>query len=349
MPETELVGKYTDRLIEDIKTTLPRDEKIPVDTVYFGGGTPSLLQGESVKRIVICLKDNAEISDNAEITLEMNPEDVDDSKISEFKSAGVNRIVLGVQTLCQDSFDIIGRSGKLCTTDVLDVFFSKTGFTHGIDLIAGIPGQTPGSMMAEIERLIKYQPAHISAYILSVEKGTPVYKRIIRDEAFEKMQVDVFRSVIDSLENAGYEHYEISNFALAGNKSRHNMKYWKYEPYIGFGPSSHSFFRNERYSIDMTVSDYINSNYINKNIDERNSCSAVAEILLTGLRLSDGILLEEIAEKSGMPVPAAVMNRLESLATEGKINITPAGGISINREYFFLADSIIYEAVQDII
>ena len=347
--DLHLIDNYIERLISDIKETFSGSEKIKADTIYFGGGTPSLLSSSLIYRIIECLHDNADINKNAEITIEMNPEDASASKISGYVDAGVNRIVLGVQTLNQKFHDTIGRSGTLCVEAVLDTFFAQSGFTRCVDLITGIPEQTPDNIKAEIDGLLKYQPAHISAYILSIEKNTPLYKKNIRNDNFDDMQVDVFKNVIESLINAGYDHYEISNFSLNGSRSRHNMKYWKYDPYIGFGPSSHSFYKNARYSNDMNVRDYINSNRTSNLADVRNESSVISEFFLTGLRLSEGLLLSDIAEKTGFHMPEVVMDRLKSLASDGKINITPDGNISINKNYFFFADSIIYEIVQDII
>jgi oxygen-independent coproporphyrinogen-3 oxidase len=344
-----LIDKYVDRIILDITKTLSGSEKINADTIYFGGGTPSLLSPSSIESIIQCLHDNAGISENAEFTIEMNPEDAVDSKISGYINAGVNRIVLGVQTLNQEFHDTAGRSGNLCIDDVLDRFFSITGFIHCVDLITGIPGHTPENIKPEIERILKYQPEHISAYILSVEKGTPVYNKIKRDEVFDKMQVDVFRSVINILKDAGYDHYEISNFSLNGNISRHNMKYWKYDPYIGFGPSSHSFCFNQRYCNNMNVDEYINSDTVQNIADMRDAGSVIAEIFLTGLRLLQGVSIEEIAEKAGVRIPETVLDRLKTLAAEGKINMDSKGLIKIDNDYFFFADSVIFDIVQDII
>ncbi len=347
--DLHLIDNYIERLISDIKKTFSGSEKIQADTIYFGGGTPSLLAPLLLDRLIKCLHDNADINKNAEITIEMNPEDASASKISEYVDAGVNRIVLGVQTLNQNFHDTIGRSGTLCVNTVLDTFFAQSGFTHCVDLITGIPGQTHDKIKSEIDGLLKYQPEHISAYILSIEKNTPLYKKNIRDKNFDELQVDVFKSVIESLINAGYDHYEISNFSKNGSRSRHNLKYWRYEPYIGFGPSSHSFYKNARYSNEMNVNDYIESTSTRNLHDDRSVFSAISEFFLTGLRLSEGLLLSDIPEKTDMPIPEVVMYRLKSLASEGKISITPDGNISINKNFFFLADSIIYEIVQDII
>ncbi len=347
--ELHLTDKYVDRLITDIIETFSGSEKIKADTIYFGGGTPSLLPPSLIDRIIKCLQDNADINENTEITIEMNPEDASVSKISELVDAGVNRIVLGVQTLNQEFHDTIGRSGSLCTDKVLDTFFGEKGFNHCVDFITGIPGQTRDNVITEIDGILKYQPEHISAYILSIEQGTQLYKKNIRNENFDEMQVEVFKSLMESLIKAGYDHYEISNFSLNSSRSRHNMKYWKYDPYIGFGPSSHSFYKNKRYSNDMNVNDYINSGVTHNLADERNEFSVISEFFLTGLRLSEGFLLSEIVDKTGVHIPEVVMDRLKSLVTDGKIIMNPDGLISIKKDYFFFADSIIYEIVQDII
>ncbi len=246
-----------DGLLREMDARLDGKERVGADTVYFGGGTPSLLEPDQVDRILGVLRERLDIAAGAEITLEMNPRDLSAERLEAYRDAGVNRAVLGVQTLSERLHRIIGRSCPPCTGRELDIFFGVPGITHCADLIAGIPSQRDDELIHDIDTIAGYGAAHLSVYLLTIEHGTPLWRRMSMDDKAESLQKRHFEAARARLRGLGYDHYEISNYARTGFESRHNMKYWRFEPYYGFGPGAHSFVDGERYFNPMTLSGYI--------------------------------------------------------------------------------------------
>jgi oxygen-independent coproporphyrinogen-3 oxidase len=214
----------------------------------------------------------------------MNPEDFTTDKVRGYVSSGVNRIVLGIQSLNKALRRTIGRRGNTEVRKILDKFFLQQGFNRCIDLITGIPGQTYENCLEDLIIISGYRPEHISLYLLSVERGTPLSERLITDDLFDDMQLTVWGRSIDFLVNEGYNHYEISNFSLPGFESIHNSKYWHFIPYAGFGAGAHSFTGSTRYSNNMLLNDYIRQKHAVYTFDNRNESDIVVEFFMTALR-----------------------------------------------------------------
>lgn len=244
--------EYTKKVIEEIYSF----EGEAVDTVYFGGGTPSLLKEENLIKMLNAVRDNFDLQKGSEITFELNPKTADIKKLSALKRAGFNRISMGFQSFCDSELEILGRVHT--AADSKKAFFDarEAGFENiSADIMFAIPNQSMKSLEKTLDEMLSLSPEHFSAYSLSVDEGTPFYHMDLNlpDEDTER---EMYYFICDALKAAGYEHYEISNFAKEGYVSRHNSKYWLGDDYIGFGMGAHSYYKNWRYSNEGGILDY---------------------------------------------------------------------------------------------
>jgi oxygen-independent coproporphyrinogen-3 oxidase len=219
------------------------------DTIYFGGGTPSLLSPSTIGRILDCLSRNYVISKTAEVTLETNPGTVDVQKLREFKLAGINRISVGIQSFDDHDLEFLSRihtaeEAKKCIRLAQEVGFDNLS----LDLIYALAGQRLKAWEKNLATAVSFSPKHISAYSLIVEEGTPLARMVERGEvspAGEGVESEMFLFTMEYLGAQGYEHYEVSNYAKPGYRSLHNSLYWNHDSYLGFGPSAHSFWSGD--------------------------------------------------------------------------------------------------------
>jgi oxygen-independent coproporphyrinogen-3 oxidase len=220
------------------------------DTLYIGGGTPSVLSFGQIEGIIASVRRAFSISEDAEITIEANPGDITGEMLCALRGAGANRLSIGVQSFSNDALTLLGRRHDAGQAEAAVKAARNAGFDNvSIDLIYGIPGQGLNTWIETLRMAVRLNPSHISCYQLTMEKGTPFEadvscgKFLLPDE---DMQADFFFTTSDFLQNEGYSHYEASNFAFAGRESRHNQKYWNHTPYLGLGPSAHSFTAGKR-------------------------------------------------------------------------------------------------------
>ena len=251
---TSLQGKgaFVEALLKEIDlVSRKREPKQIFDTIYLGGGTPSLLTPDELERILQALHTHFKISANCEVTLEANPGTVVESYLQEYRSLGVNRLSLGIQSFNERELHLLERIHS--AAEALQTFdlARRTGFENiSIDLIYALPGQTKAAWQASLQKAVELQPEHISAYNLIFEEGTPFFKRrqegILRPKS-EDEEFDFFMLTNEFLSAHGYPAYEVSNYTRSPRfYSRHNYKYWQHVPYLGFGPSAHSFWQRER-------------------------------------------------------------------------------------------------------
>src|SRR5215217_5604952 len=241
--QSELAERYVRALINEIQTSRNNGEN--VDTIYFGGGTPSLLGPSQLERILAALYDSFKIATGPEITLEINPGSATPEKLRAFCSLGVNRASFGAQTFDNAELAKLGRSHDSAAAlrtfaDLRDAGFANVSF----DLIAGLPGQTLTGWQRNIKQALDLAPEHLSFYLLEVHSGTPLAEHIrrgIQPEPDEDLAAVMYEWMIEQATASGYEHYEISNLCRPGFHSRHNVKYWTAAPYYGFGCSAHSY------------------------------------------------------------------------------------------------------------
>ena len=255
-----LMDDYTDALCAHLTETAPFAAGHTVDTVYFGGGTPSYLGEKRLVQILKTILKKYRVDRHAEITLEANPDSAGDQKaLKALRKAGFNRISLGMQSACDQELREIGRIHTMDQVRAAVETARKAGFDNlSLDLIYGLPHQTQDRWAANLAAAVDLAPDHLSCYGLKVEEGTPLYTR--REDAGlpgDDLQADMYLYTVDYLRRFGYFQYEISNFARTGRESRHNLKYWTLGEYAGFGPGAHSDFGDVRYAYEKDLAGYI--------------------------------------------------------------------------------------------
>jgi len=305
---------FVNALISEMRMT--RDPNLTFDTLYMGGGTPSVLDAKTIKKIIETARQSYEILPHAEITLEVNPGTVSLKQFEGYRCSGVNRLNIGVQSFDPVNLQFLGRIHSGRDAHAAVTWAQKAGFENmGLDLIYGIPSQTKKSWLMDLKLAVESEPQHLSCYILSFEPGTPLYRD--RQEGrlkplAEPQVCELFETTLEFLSHHGYVQYEVSNFAhqsmnsfgLKGaerNRSRHNMKYWKFAPYIGLGPSAHSFLEPKRYWNCADVEKYIQDLDAEKLPlagEERLSMEQLMiEAIYLGLRQTKGILIDGFDKK----------------------------------------------------
>ena len=261
LPEREVrMDDYQKALLAHIKETAPLAKGYLVDTIYFGGGTPSYYGEKRIREILAALKRRFDVAGNAEVTMEANPDSVDKKSMVRLRRAGVNRISLGMQSAHDDELSAVHRAHTYQQTlEAVAAIRAAKIKNLTLDLMYGLPGQDLDRWRDTLEKAIALKPEHISGYGLKVEEGTPLCSRVQRGEALpgDDEQADMYLWMVHRLAQAGYHQYEISNFAQSGFQSRHNLKYWLTRPYLGFGPGAHSDFGGRRYSFVRNVEAYI--------------------------------------------------------------------------------------------
>ena len=284
---------YVDALIEEI-SSYKREEPISVDTVFFGGGTPSLLSVRSFEKILFAIRQDFAIDRDAEITIEANPGTLTEEKLRVYKSSGVNRLSIGLQSIHENELKKLGRIHNY--SDFLEGYAlaRKVGFENiSVDLMYGIPEQTVESFEKTLDEVMALSPEHISAYGLIVEEGTPFCDNqeslALPDEDTE---CDMYELACKKLRSAGYSHYEISNYARQNRESRHNLHYWHSDEYIGVGVSAHSYFEGCRFSNSRDFAKYVASFKSVASVQSSSSDTAF-EYAMLAFRLSEGLSLAE--------------------------------------------------------
>ncbi len=281
----DAAGQYADAVISEMGEYKPCD----VGTVYFGGGTPSSISPGYIEKILAAAKEKFNIKDDAEITIEANPATITEESLKIYKSAGINRISLGVQSFNNDILKTLGRIHS--AKDAEDAVFlaRKSGFENiSIDLMFSLPNQTQKIWEEDIEKALGLPITHISCYGLKVEEGTPFAEKGVtaQDEETDRR---MYHTLIDKLEKSGFAQYEISNFAKPGFESRHNLVYWKCHEYIGLGAGAHSYFEGSRYNNINNVWEYIKGEKKRENVCVLSDEDKAAEKIILGMRLTEGV------------------------------------------------------------
>ena len=251
---------YQKALITHIKEASPQARGWQVDTVYFGGGTPSFYGEKRLRELLRLIAKRFDLAKDAEITVECNPDSVDLKMLQALRKAGVNRLSLGVQSACDQELQNLHRPHTFEQAVQAVTMARQAKFQNlSLDLIYGLPGQTMEGWQNTVEQILALKPEHLSCYGLKVEAGTPLDYRVSRGERLpdDDQQADMYLWAVDRLAQEGFRQYEISNFARSGFQSRHNLKYWMGHPYIGFGPGAHSDFGGRRYSFLRDLEGYI--------------------------------------------------------------------------------------------
>lgn len=319
------VERYVAALISEIQNSRI-DIESAADTVYFGGGTPSLLLPQQVERIIEVVRDRFGISVDTEITMEMNPATVTLESLTAYRSLGVNRASFGVQTFDDTALKLLARGHN--ADDARNTFklLREAGFDNiSLDLIAGPPGQTLGQWEQNLDEALSLSPEHISLYLLEIHQGTPLAEQIRsgrQTRPDEELAAEMYEMMLDRLGAAGYAQYEISNFSLPGRESRHNSKYWTLDPVFGFGVSAHSFDGRERYANERDTAKYVEM-ISSSGIAEikREAVDLCSEYIFLGLRLDAGIEMEDFRNRFGVEFTGKYENEIASLLESELVEI----------------------------
>ena len=334
-------GEYTEALIKEIKGT--EKDGGALRTIYMGGGTPSLFPPEQIHRVLKALEERFGIEDNPEITIEANPGTVDLKSLAGYREAGVNRISIGVQSFSYTLLQTLGRihNGEQARKAIEAA--KSAGFSNiSCDLMTGLPGQTLADAEESLGILLEYGIPHISFYALTLEEGTPYYKKYQKhDELLPDPELEriMYKRLLSRIKNAGYGHYEISNCAKPGFESRHNLTYWKALPYYGFGCGAYSYRSDLRkgntgdlslYLKEMSKTDpdlgavLVDSEIIDAEEQKK-------EFMLLGFRLIEGVSPEEFFLRFG--------ERMEDLFTDNLAKLSTRGLILLENGRYRLSDA----------
>ena len=288
-------------------------DQAPVDTVFLGGGTPSLLTPEQIADTLARLHRRFVVAPDAEITMEANPSDLSPERLAGYRAAGINRLSIGVQSLSDRELRLIGRRHDAARARDAVAWARGAGFDNlSIDLMLAIPGQTEASFAASLAGAVALAPDHLSVYLLEVHENSEIdFLRRERPRLFpgEEAQRRRYLRVRDRLRAAGFEHYEISNFCRQGKASRHNLKYWRCEPFLGLGPAAHSAVGERRWQHPADLAAYL----IDPSAVVPAESDLVSERIFLGLRLAEGVAIEDARRAAGLD-SAAFARRLEAYA-----------------------------------
>jgi len=302
----DLQNDFTAALLKEIALRKTYIQGETIETIYFGGGTPSLLSSQAVYQILDAVSRHFRIGQNPEITLETNPDDINMNHLHKWKKAGINRLSIGVQSFFSEDLIWMNRAhnGEQAVQAVEDS--KNAGFDNfSLDLIYGSPGLTDEKWNFNLQKAISLEPAHISCYALTVEPKTALYNMIKTKKSVAvdpEKQASQFLTGIQKLEAAGFEHYEISSFARPGKPSRHNSSYWQSKKYLGLGPSAHSFDGTSRQWNISNNALYIKSlmagqlSYESENLLPKDLLN---EYIMTSLRTTEGLDLQHVTEHFG--------------------------------------------------
>ena len=301
-----------------------------VDTIYFGGGTPSLLDPSQLRQILLNLREKFDVNPGSEITIEINPGSITVKKLREFRRLGINRASFGAQTFDDRELAKLGRSHTAADARRTFRDLRAAGFDNvSFDLIAGLPGQTLEGWQRNVDEALDLQPEHLSFYLLEVHSGTPLAQHIergLQPVPDDDLAAVMYESMLERAVSAGYEHYEISNLCRPGFQSRHNTKYWTAAPYFGFGCSAHSYDgATRRWSNQRDVLEYVRLVENGSSpVSERQTLTERdirAEALFLGLRLMRGVHLQQYRESFGVDLVAEHATELERFQTAGLVEL----------------------------
>lgn len=325
---------YTKALINEIRNTADKqviDKQIndnqtrdKITSIFFGGGTPSVLPDGCIADILMAVRDCFDIEDDAEITMECNPGTVNESRLSEYRAAGVNRLSFGLQSADNNELKMLGRIHTFEQFVESFRLARKAGFNNiNVDLMSAIPGQTEATLENTFDKVMALQPEHISVYSLILEDGTYLADNIdkfppVPDEDEDRR---MYHMTKERLHSAGYERYEISNYSRKGFECRHNLLYWNRGEYYGFGCSAAGFIGNERYSDIRDVKKYIELNgdieKLHENIENLTKEDAIEEFMFLGLRKMAGVDVMDFQRRFGVPIENVYVKEIEHNVDKG--------------------------------
>jgi oxygen-independent coproporphyrinogen-3 oxidase len=341
----DAVERYVSALCAEIENVRDESHTLNANTIYFGGGTPSLLSPDQLRRITSIVRDRFQITDDAEITMEMNPATVTAESLAGYRELGVNRASFGVQTFNDRDLKLLARGHDANDARTTFGLLRDAGFDNvSFDLIAGLPGQTMDDWRRNLGEAVAMSPEHLSLYLLEIHESTPLAEQVRsgrRTPIDDEVAAEMYELMIDTLADAGYRQYEISNFAKPGFESWHNTKYWRLDPVYGFGVSAHSFDGVERYANERDTNAYVRLIESSGNAEAfRESIDEAAEFAFLGLRMSDGIDLPEYRSRFG----TNLHEKLSRPISEGLVDVD-GGRLRLTRRGRLFSNEVFSELI----
>ena len=314
-----------------------------IDTVYFGGGTPSLLGHVRLISLLEIIYDSFDVTDDAEITVEVNPSSTDELDFTAIRKAGFNRLSIGLQSADDKELSILGRRHSLFDAKRTVARAQKAGFDNiSLDLMLAVPCQTIDSLDRSIEFCASCGVQHISAYILKIEEGTRFYSQRDSLPLFnDDEQAAFYEHAVRRLAEFDYQQYEISNFANKGCESRHNLHYWHDDEYLGLGPSAHSFLDGKRFYYD---SDF--DSFYRDRIKEESSGGDSDEYIMLALRLTEGLFFKEYETRFRRPIGENFINAAKRLQKQGLCTVSDTA-VSLTVKGFLVSNAVIAYLIEN--
>jgi oxygen-independent coproporphyrinogen-3 oxidase len=326
--DEESEDKYIHSAINEIESYSELSNKYVVDSIYMGGGTPSIINPKNLEKIISTIRNIFTIEENSEISMEANPNSLSEN-LKTYREIGINRLSIGIQSLNDNILKRIGRIHN--SKEALQAIDRAIGFGFeniNADVMFNIPGQTVDDINDTISKLVTKEIKHISFYSLKLEEGTPMYllkkdKKIIMPE--EDLERKMYYAGRNIMEKHGLMQYEISNFAMKGYECRHNLKYWKQEEYIGIGPSAHSFLGNVRFSNPSELTEYISSGesgvFERNTLEEMDVNDIIFEYIMLRLRLTEGLKFADFKNKFSIDFKEAYKEQIKHLTENNLIEL----------------------------
>jgi oxygen-independent coproporphyrinogen-3 oxidase len=345
--DAALRERYVDALVTDIRRSA--DPSVAADTIFFGGGTPSLLAPFELSRIIQACRDSFALASDAEITVEANPESSSPPTLDGFRAAGANRLSFGVQSFRDDELRRLGRLHSSQTARDAVRLARTAGFDNlSLDLMMWLPGQSTAEWLASVDALIDLQPEHASLYLLEIYPNAPLRDEMARagwSVAPDDDAAAMYLEGLARLDRAGFEQYEISNVARpASRRSRHNLKYWREGEWLGFGSGAHATFRGERWRTVNGTVDYVDRVTAGQDVRlDRRTLGAeelLEEALFMGLRLTEGLDLDHLHRRHGIDIWARYGQDLMSYVAAGLLIHEPGRRLSLTRDGMLLANDV---------
>jgi oxygen-independent coproporphyrinogen-3 oxidase len=345
--DTGLRRRYVDALIADIRRSAVPG--VPADTIFFGGGTPSLLEPPEVAAILSACRASFAVTADAEVTLEANPESSSAAVLDGFRAAGINRVSFGVQSFHDAELQRLGRLHSSETARAAVRLARAAGFDNlSLDLMMWLPGQRPADWLASVDALIDVQPDHASLYLLEIYPNAPLKDEMARggwSVAPDDDAAEMYLDGLGRLDRAGYEQYEISNVARTpARRARHNLKYWQEGEWLGFGCGAHSTYGHERWRTISATLEYIDriGSGADVHLDRRplDDQERLEEALFMGLRLVDGLDLPAIHQRHGVDIWARYEQDLTPFVQAGLLVHEPDRRLALTRAGMLLANEV---------
>lgn len=347
----EEMARYLTAVLQHIRETAARAPSYTVDTIYFGGGTPTFFGAEGLDQILNEIAKRFNVSRSPEVSLEANPDTARAQALRALQHAGFNRISIGVQSDDDELLKKLGRPHNYEQARVAVAEARRQGFENvSLDLMYGLPGQTKEAWQRTLETVLQLQPDHLSCYALKVEENTPLWNyREYAGLPDDDTQADMYLAAVEALGKADFEQYEISNFARPGRACRHNLKYWTGGEYLGFGPSAASDFAGKRFTIKRDLAGYIDG--VLKKGEILSECETIplreraGEYLMLRLRTAQGI--EETEYTKQFLLPFAPLEKLLQRCAKAELaEKTPDGRWRLTPQGFFVSNAVILDLLE---